>query len=335
MIDPLVGGALVTGAASLLGGLFSNSSSAEEAQKNRDFQEKMLDKQMNFASSQWERNAKYNSASAQRSRLEQAGLNPYLFMSGGSAGTASAVSPGAAPSGSQASFRNPAAGLPAGFSQALSSISQASLNQSQQNVLNSQAGLNEIEARTKQRANEAEILLKLSQSGLISEQKARQVIENQFLPEQMAANVKGTQANVRKMEAETKLSDSMRYLNEARLPFVPQQIQAELLQMASNVSLNNANIKKISEDINYIVWSRLTDIEKQTGRKMTASERNELFTWLMNYKQYESQRMFHNSGYDNPFMWYQKNLTDSQIRVLMNMEYGSDKLRSLIPFTRK
>lgn len=334
-MDPLIGGALVTGLGSLLGGLFSNSSSAAEAQLNRDFQERMLQKQMDYASMQWERTARYNSASAQRYRLEKARMNPYLMMSGGSAGIASSVSPGSAPSGSMGSFQNPAAGLPAGFSQALSAISQSRLNQSQQNVLNSQAGLNEIEARTKQRANEAEILLKLTQSGLISAQKARQVIENQFLPEQMAANVKGTQANVRKMEAEAKLSDSMRYLNEARLPFVPQQIQAELLQMASNVSLNNANIKKVSEEINYIVWSRMTDIEKQTGRKMTAAERNELFTWLMNYKQYESQRMFHNSGYDNPFMWYQKNLDDSQIRVLMNLEYGSDKFRSLIPFTRK
>lgn len=334
-MDPLLGGALISGIGSLVGGLFSNKSSAEEAQKNRDFQEKMLEKQMNYASMQWERDARYNSASAQRKRLEQAGLNPYLMMSGGSAGTASSVSPGSAPSGSMASFQNPAAGLPAGFSQALSAISQSKLNESQQNVLNSQAGLNEIEAKTKQRANEAEILLKLSQSGLISEQKARQVIENQFLPDQLAANVKGTKANIRKLEAEAKLSDSMRYMNEAQLPFIPQKIQAELLQMASNVSLNNANIKKISEDINYIVWSRLTDIEKQTGRKMTDAERNELFTWLMNYKQFESQRMFHNSGYDSPFMWYQKNLDDSQLRVLMNLEYGSDKLRSLIPFTRK
>lgn len=335
MIDPMVGAALVTGGASLLGGLFTNAASAEEAQKNREFQEKMLNKQLDYASMQWERNARYNSASEQRKRLEEAGLNPYLFMSGGSAGTASAVSPGTAPSGSMASFQNPAAGLPAGFSQALSAIAQSKLNESQQNVLDSQAGLNEIEARTKQRSNEAEILLKLSQSGLISEQKARQVIENQFLPEQLAANVQGTKANIGKMEAERKLSDSMRYMNEAQLPFIPQKIQAELLQMASNVSLNNANIKKVSEEINYIVWSRLSDIEKQTGRKMSDAERNSLFTWLMNYKQYESQRMFHNSGYDNPFMWYQKNLNDSQLRVLMNLEYGSDKFRSLIPFTRK
>lgn len=335
MIDPLIGGALVSGAASLLGGLFTNKSSVEEAQKNRDFQERMLNKQMDYASMQWERTAKYNSASEQRKRLEQAGLNPYLMMSGGSAGTAAAASPGSAPSGNMAAFQNPAAGLPAGFVQALSAISQSRLNQSQQNVLNSQAGLNEIEARTKARANEADILLKLSQSGLISEQKARQVIENQFLPEQMAANVQGTKANIRKMESEIKLSDTIRYMNEAQLPFIPQKIQAELLQMASNISLNNANIKKISEDINYIVWSRLTDIEKQTGRKMTDAERNSLFTWLMNYKQYESRRMFHNSGYDNPFMWYQKNLNDSQLRVLMNLEYGSDKLRSLIPFTSR
>lgn len=112
------GGALlngVTGALSggplglvsgLIGGLFGNHSAkkqaeqqmkmqqaqnefnAREAQKNRDFQKLMQDEQN-----------QYNSASAQRKRLEDAGLNPYLMMNGGDAGTAS----GATASGAQAS----------------------------------------------------------------------------------------------------------------------------------------------------------------------------------------------------------------------------------------
>ncbi len=36
----------------------------------------------------WNRENEYNTASAQRARLEEAGLNPYLMMSGGSAGVA-------------------------------------------------------------------------------------------------------------------------------------------------------------------------------------------------------------------------------------------------------
>ena len=55
----------------------NNEFNAAEAEKARQFQLEM-----------WNRTNEYNSASAQRSRLEEAGLNPYLMMNGGSAGTA-------------------------------------------------------------------------------------------------------------------------------------------------------------------------------------------------------------------------------------------------------
>lgn len=55
----------------------NNEFNAAEAEKARQFQLNM-----------WNRTNEYNSASSQRSRLEEAGLNPYLMMNGGSAGTA-------------------------------------------------------------------------------------------------------------------------------------------------------------------------------------------------------------------------------------------------------
>lgn len=55
----------------------NNEFNAAEAEKARQFQLDM-----------WNNTNEYNSASAQRSRLEEAGLNPYLMMNGGSAGTA-------------------------------------------------------------------------------------------------------------------------------------------------------------------------------------------------------------------------------------------------------
>lgn len=58
----------------------NNDFNAAEAQKARDFQLDM-----------WNRENDYNTASAQRQRLEKAGLNPYLMMSGGNAGVASSA----------------------------------------------------------------------------------------------------------------------------------------------------------------------------------------------------------------------------------------------------
>jgi hypothetical protein len=58
----------------------NNEFNAAEAEKARQFQLDM-----------WNRENEYNTASAQRSRLEAAGLNPYLMMNGSNAGTASSV----------------------------------------------------------------------------------------------------------------------------------------------------------------------------------------------------------------------------------------------------
>lgn len=58
----------------------NNEFNAAEAEKARQFQLDM-----------WNRENEYNSASSQRSRLEAAGLNPYLMMNGGNAGTASSA----------------------------------------------------------------------------------------------------------------------------------------------------------------------------------------------------------------------------------------------------
>lgn len=58
----------------------NNEFNAAEAEKARQFQLDM-----------WNRENDYNTASSQRQRLSQAGLNPYLMMNGGNAGVASSA----------------------------------------------------------------------------------------------------------------------------------------------------------------------------------------------------------------------------------------------------
>lgn len=79
----------------------SNEWNANEALKNREWQESMVDKQNNWNLEQWNRENEYNAASAQRQRLEDAGLNPYMMMNGGSAGSAGSVSSASPSGGSQ------------------------------------------------------------------------------------------------------------------------------------------------------------------------------------------------------------------------------------------
>ena len=58
----------------------TNAMNYKIAQENNAFNERMIDKQN-----------EYNSAKNQRKRLEEAGLNPYLMLDGGSAGVATSA----------------------------------------------------------------------------------------------------------------------------------------------------------------------------------------------------------------------------------------------------
>ena len=96
MLDPIVGGALVTGASSLLSSIFGTKSQSDAnktnmkiAQMNNEWSERMMEKQNQYDIDMWNRNNEYNSASAQVERLKDAGLNPALFMGSGAAGQAS------------------------------------------------------------------------------------------------------------------------------------------------------------------------------------------------------------------------------------------------------
>ena len=117
----------------------NNEFNAAEAEKARQFQLDM-----------WNKTNEYNSASAQRSRLEEAGLNPYLMMSGGSAGTAqssgSSASASAAPPLSMQ--RQDFSGLSNALSSALQIANQTKETNANVQTLQSQKSLYDAQANS-------------------------------------------------------------------------------------------------------------------------------------------------------------------------------------------
>lgn len=104
--DPITAG-IISGVGSLAGGLFSSSGSRYAARKQ--LQAVRETNQMNYQIAQqnnafnermWNMQNDYNSPSAQRARLEAAGINPYLMLDGSSTGVAQS-SPQADTSGTQ------------------------------------------------------------------------------------------------------------------------------------------------------------------------------------------------------------------------------------------
>lgn len=102
MIDPTsaayLGAAGISAGGSLLGSLLGigNQKSVIKAQQRMQRESMAWQTNERVATQQyntdmWNKQNEYNTASAQRQRLEAAGLNPYMMMSGGDAGSASSV----------------------------------------------------------------------------------------------------------------------------------------------------------------------------------------------------------------------------------------------------
>ena len=117
----------------------NNEFNAAEAEKARQFQLDM-----------WNKTNEYNSASAQRSRLEEAGLNPYLMMNGGSAGTAqsSGSSVPASASTPLSMQRQDFSGLSSTLSSALQIANQTKETNANVQTLQSQKSLYDAQANS-------------------------------------------------------------------------------------------------------------------------------------------------------------------------------------------
>ena len=115
-------------------------------QMNNQFNERMARQQRDFQESMWIKENEYNTASAQRQRLEEAGLNPYLMMNGGSAGTAQSVGSGASASSAGSPVMQPFQADYSGVQQAIGSVFQSQVSQAQVSQLQGQKNLADAQA---------------------------------------------------------------------------------------------------------------------------------------------------------------------------------------------
>ena len=80
--DPLaaamIGSSIVGGVANLISGSSSNSANASMNRETRDWQSKENALNRNWQEEMWNKQNVYNTPSAQRSRLEEAGYNPFM-----------------------------------------------------------------------------------------------------------------------------------------------------------------------------------------------------------------------------------------------------------------
>lgn len=104
-------------------------------QMNNQFNERMAMQQRSWQENMWNKENAYNTASAQRQRLEEAGLNPYLMMNGGSAGVAQSAGPGSSAGSAGSAVMQPFQADYSGIGSSIGNIFQYELMQSEKSQL--------------------------------------------------------------------------------------------------------------------------------------------------------------------------------------------------------
>lgn len=342
----IVGSSIGAGS-SLIGGIagtgMQNSANKEIAQMNNAFNEKMFDKQVaynkemyqqqlgdqwkfyndskqnawdlvanqqQFQTDMWNKNNEYNSASAQRERLEAAGLNPYLMMNGGSAGTAQTMSgsAGAAPSGAAPSAQGvtpPTAtpysadysGITAGLGRAidvLSSMPDRKVKEAQADNLRiegkyiaGKAMAQILQMKTEAKTKEARLAL----DKLIAD------FDNNLKVSNMAVN----EQNIAESKARTQLAVTENLMRQKQLEWLPMHQKIELAQAAADIALKrstgNLNNVKAQHEI-----KKIAETVARTNN-MTQQFNFDSKTFDMRVSSIEASmwRAINNAGPDSPF----------------------------------
>ena len=344
----VVGSAIGAGA-SLIGGAGStaaqNAANKEIAQMNNAFNEKMFDKQVAYnkemyqqqLGDQWKfyNDAKqnswdlyndqkeYNSASAQRERLEAAGLNPYLLMSGGSAGVAQS---GAAPSGGAPSGQGvtpPTAtpysadysGITAGLGRAidvLSSMPDRKVKEAQADNLRiegkyiaGKAMAQILQMRTEAKTKEARLAL----DKLIAD------FDNNLKVSNMAVN----EQNVAESKARTQLAVTENLMRQQELSFLPQAQKLQLAQGAADIALKYSQKQLTDEQARHEVQKLAETMARTqlTNQKYWTEQANTVNAQLENTsKQMDNQ--FQSETYKNRVRLIRESVFDAL--------YNTDKI---------
>lgn len=294
----------------------TNDNNYRIAQENNAFNERMVDK-MN----------EYNSAKNQRARLEEAGLNPYLMLDGGSAGTATTAP--TADTSSVQSAPDVGSTIASGAQQLGSSISSAASQISQQVYNSSLQEANVRKANADASSSEQDAMLKGIESqfaaqrflldlklkemqGKVSEQDyhyLRDSMQDRLDSVKFQNSLTGSQSSYYNQMAG--LVDVQRQIEKTNLDWLPREKQAGLaatLQnvrtMVSQMHMNYAQAKNAyaTAALNYAneagvrINNRLQDSIFDLSVKMAGNQVN---TEYWNQKNAKLNYYIGNQGYND------------------------------------
>lgn len=293
----------------------TNQTNKEIAQMNNAFNEKMLDKQQSYnkemyqqqlgdqwkfyndakdnswkvienqqqyQTDMWNKQNEYNSPTAQRERLEAAGLNPYMMMNGGSAGVAGTVggtsgsSPGVPNSPSAQGIHPPTAtpysadysGVGEGVGKAIETVMNLKNSASERGVKDASADNLRIEGKYLAAKRVAELYKMYNDAKNDNERTAIQKfiasIDGDLKASQMAVNSE----NMSKIRMETQLLVTENLFRQQELNFLPQAQKLQLSQGAADIALKYANKNLTEKQARHEIEKLAETVVRANGQAM-------------------------------------------------------------------
>lgn len=310
IIDPatatLVGGAMSSGVnalGSLLGFGSSNKTNKTNlriAQMNNEFNERMLQKQMDYNTEMWNKENEYNTAANQRKRLEEAGLNPYLMMNGGSAGTASSAQgvtpPTASDAGRQQAWNPDFSGIGNSIQTAVQQYNQRQVDLANINRSNEETNGIKIENQYKAAMNIAKIAEIAANTKDKNAQASLHDIQYRLQNETFNSDVQYKQHQAQQMKF-TALAQRIDYLyKQKELQTYDKRFQYEMAQIMANISLMYAQGELTKEQAEHEVQKRLETEARTRGIKLSNNQLRQLTPLVVRKAQLEVD----NYGFDTP-----------------------------------
>lgn len=260
-MNPLIGAALISGGSSLFGGLFggllgrsgqkeanrfnsqsvreTNASNERIAEQNRQWNFEQWQREAEFSQQQWQKNAEYNTPLAQRQRLEHAGLNPFLqgLQTGGVQAQTPSANASPLPQMQAPQMQSEGTALQMGIQTMADGIRQSALQV--------------LQASQQGRLIDAEVEFKRAQT-------ARQLLENEYLPKSM-------KADIAKNESDAVLSRARALESEFNVSYLKDMQPLQKEELASKILLNsnNASFLEISSQIKDYELKHLAPLQRE------------------------------------------------------------------------
>lgn len=306
----------------------TNQANIHIAQMSNEFNREQLERQIQQEWDMWNAENEYNSASSQRQRLEEAGLNPYMMMDGGSAGSASSMTsptpqPAVVPQMQGATMQkadlSALSGLRGIASEFIASLKAQEEIRGQQLINEGQ----EIENQYKADKLLADLEKTRSESGFVRSQTTSQDIMNRFKPEMLSSELR--QRNVDTMFTQLRSHGQMiaNLSSYQWYKVLPQQIKQTINEQM--VRINNMKLQGnlTQAQINTEINKAVTEFMKGAKEQLQFNFDNDSYQDRLDKIKYDLRDAINNSGPQGGFGLF--NILQNQFDYNYGSGIGSRK----------